>query len=39
MNQRRLDPTTEIIYNLEENVPPPEVKLDKLIKIEGENEE
>lgn len=39
MSNRRLDPNTEIIYNLEENPPPPEIKVDKLLKIEAENEE
>ncbi|CAD8061769.1 unnamed protein product [Paramecium primaurelia] len=39
MQNRRIDPLTEIIYNLEENPPPPEIKLDKLLKIENETEE
>ena len=40
MNNRRADPTNlDIIYNLEENPPPPEIKIDKLLKVDGENEE
>lgn len=39
MQNRRIDPLTENIYNLEENPPPPEIKPDKLSKIDSETEE